>query len=373
MKIRRFLLARLYRAPEPGDEGTGTDLTPAAPAPAPAPAADPAAAPAIAPAPSPEPAGEAPAGTPAPAVDPNAPKTMLEAITAGLDGKKPDAVDPAKEGEKKPKEGEEPAADAAKPPAKEDVTVMPEGLAPKAQERFRALVTANKEIQQQVEGLREQTEYVGTQFRQNGITQPQFELAVGLIGAMNRGDWPTVIKGMQEQMRQVALLSGQHIDGIDMLSGMPDLRERVENLQLSREDAAELARGRTVQQMTQRQRAEQAQAEREQQAEQVHQQRDAQARQQAVAAVDQLCSDLKRSDLDFARIEAALLPRVGELFAHLPPSQWPAAFKSQYDLMKSMGAPARGNSAGTLRAGGADNPVASPKNMYQAMFGESRP
>ncbi len=371
MKIRRFF-TRLYRDPEPGVEGSGAD-TVVAPTLAPEAAAGPVAAP-IAPVEGvvEAPAAVAPAST-APPADPNAPKTLLEAISASVDGKKPDpkaapgALDP-----KKAPEVVDPAA--PKPAAKpEDVTAMPEGLAPKAQERFRALANVNKEMTQEVESLRAQTEYIGTSFKQNGITQPQFEVAVGLIGAMNRGDWPTVIKGMQEQMRQVALLSGQPIDGIDALVGMPDLKEKVENLQLTREDAAEMARARTERQMLQH-RAQQSQRERErhEQGEQQAQQHE-RARQQAVLAVDQLCAELKRTDLDFGRIEAALLPRVAEMFSDLPPAKWADAFKRQYDLMKSMGAPARGNSAGTLRAGGADNPVARPATMFQAMFGEVQP
>lgn len=369
MKIRR-LLSRLYRDPEPGVDGTGdapiVDTTPA-------PEAD-AAAPAPVDAPAPDapdaPDGDA-AAAPAPAVDPNAPKSLLEAISASVDGKKAEpVVDP-----------KAPAVDAKKPaepdpaakPKPEDLTAMPEGLAPKAQERFRALVNVNKEISQEVEGLRAQTEYIGTTFKEHGVTREQFEIATNLIGAMNRGDWPTVIKGMQEEMRRVALVSGRPIDGIDMFSDMPDLKEKVENLQLSPEDAAELARGRTHQQIAQQRVRQAQQQQREQEQNQQQTQQFERARQQGVLAVDQLCAELKSKDLDFGRIEAALMPRVAELFQDVHPSKWAATLQRQYDLLKSMGAPARGNSAGTLRASGANNPVAKPADMFQAMFGEARP
>lgn len=371
MKIRR-LLSRLYRDPEPGVEGTGADpVVDSAPAPAPdAPAAD------LAPTPADAPAADAPvadpAAAPAPAVDPNAPKSLLEAISASVDGKKPEpAVDPKAATVVDAKKSTEP--DAAAKPKPEDLTAMPEGLAPKAQERFRALANVNKEVTAEVESLRAQTEYIGTTFKEHGITREQFEMATNLIGAMNRGDWQTVITGMQDQMRQVALLSGKHIEGIDALSAMPDLKEKVDNLQISPEDAAEMAQART-QRAIQQQRAQRSQqAQRQEEQNQQQEQQFARSVQQATLAVDKLCQDLKSTDLDFGRIEAALLPRVHELFADLPPAKWAEAFQRQYTLMKSMGAPARGNSAGTLRAGGANNPVAKPADMFQAMFGEARP
>lgn len=372
-RYRLNLLRRLYRNAEPGVDGTGADATTAAPAPATE------AAPSPAPAPEASDAAAVPAAdstaAPAPAVDPNAPKSLLDAISSAVDGDKP-AVDPVATAADAKKEGDAPVVDSAKDPAKdakpEDLTVMPEGLGAKAQERFKALANVNKEVTQEVENLRAQTEYIGTTFKEHGITREQFELASGLIGAMNRGDWKTVITGMQDQMRQVALLSGQPIEGIDALVGMPDLKEKVDGLQLSPEDAAEIARGRAQQQIQQRHRqhAQQEQAREQQSAQQ--QQNHARAVQQASLSVDAICKELKANDLDFARIEAALLPRVSELFADLPPAKWPEAFQRQYTLMKSMGAPARGNSAGTLRAGGANNPVAKPADMFQAMFGEAR-
>lgn len=365
MKIRR-LLSRLYRDPEPGVDGSGADpVVDTAPAPDGADTAAPAPADATADTPAVD-----PAAAPAPAVDPNAPKSLLEAISASVDGKKPEpVVDLAA---KDPKNAA-PAADPVKDAKPEDLTVMPDGLAPKAQERFRALANVNKEVTAEVESLRAQTAYIGTTFKEHNITREQFEMATGLIGAMNRGDWQTVITGMKEQMRQVALLSGKHIEGIDALSAMPDLKEKVDNLQLTPEDAAEMARARTERAIN-HQRAQQSQRDlREHQQTQQQEQQHERARQQAIVAVDRLCADLKSSDLDFGRIEAALLPRVGELFADLPPAKWAEAFQRQYTLMKSMGAPARGNSAGTLRAGGANNPVAKPADMFQAMFGEARP
>lgn len=370
-RYRLNLLRRLYRNAEPGVDGTGLDAATAAPAPEAAP--------------SPAPASEGaeavttpavdPTAAPAPAVDPNAPKSLLDAISSAVDGDKP-AVDPAAPAADAKKEGEAPVVDPAKDAAKdakpEDLTVMPEGLGAKAQERFKALANVNKEVTQEVETLRAQTEYIGTTFKEHGITREQFELASGLIGAMNRGDWKTVITGMQDQMRQVALLSGQPIEGIDALVGMPDLKEKVESLQLSPEDAAELAKGRTHQQLQQRarQQAQQVQ-EREQQTLQ-QQQNHTRAVQQATLAVDKICSEYAANDLDFKRIEAALLPQVSKLFSRIPPEDWADTFKSQYELLKGMGAPARGNSAGTLRAGGANNPVAKPADMFQAMFGEAR-
>lgn len=289
-------------------------------------------------------------------------------VILGADGK-PLAAEP----EKKPGETEPKVDDKGEKP--DDLTTMPDGLAPKAQQRFQKLVETNKELTQQTERLQQGTEYFTSTLRENRISQPQFELATKTVGMINSGDYQGALKVLQEQMQQVAVLAGVPVPGIDALAGHADLRGRVDAMEITEQDAMQLAQARVTQQRTQqqaqRQQQERAATEQQQATEQA-----AHAKvQQATTAVDQLCSTLQRTDLDFARIEAILVPQIAELLADVPPEKWVATVQRQYTMLKSVGIPNRGGSppAGSLRPGGADNPQAQPKDMFEAMFKTARP
>lgn len=283
----------------------------------------------------------------------------------GADGKPLVAEPEKKPGEAEPKPGDKP----------DDLLTMPEGLGPKAEQRFQKLVEANKEAGQKVERLEQATDYFTSTLREHRISQPQFELATKTVGLINKGDYDGAMSILQEQMQQLAVLAGKPVPGIDALAGHADLRGRVDAMEITEQDAMQLAQARVNQQRTQQQaqRQQQERAAVEQQQTASHA---AQAKvDQATTAVDQFCANLQRTDLDFARIEAILLPQIGALVAHLPPEQWVAAVQRQYTMLKSVGVPNRGGPApaGSLRPGGADNPQSQPRDMFEAIFKTARP
>lgn len=255
----------------------------------------------------------------------------------------------------------------AEPAQPEDLTAMPEGLGAKAQERFQKLANGLRERDEQIQGLTSAVNYVQTTFQQHGITQPQFEQAAAVLGALNRGDFRTALSALDEQRRQIALQLGEPLPGVDALSDFPDLRQKVDTLHLTEADALEIARHRKGQQ----------QAQSQQQAHQAQQQQ-TQQHQQAVAsaqgAVDTWCKQMQRTDLDYPAIEALLLPEIPNLLQGVSPAQWPQIVQTQYRLIKSSGAAFRRTNTASapapapLRPNGMGAGAQAPGTMFQAMF-----
>lgn len=308
---------------------------------------------------------------------PEAPKTMLEAITQGLE--------PAQEsaGMARDEKGRfagkladgspAPVAKTAEPikPQKiegeEDILSMPEGLAPKAQERFQRLANTNRELTGKVQELDEQVSYVKETFAQHGVKREQFEQAAGVIGMINRGDFQSALKVLDEQRRQISLIMGQPLPGVDALSDHPDLRKAVDEMQITEPHAMELARRRLAEQHTQQQRSQQQEAQQsQQQAERAHN--------DGLQKVDALCKQLQASDMDYPAVEAQLLPLLPDIMKDVPPSRWVAVVKTQYDLIKRVASTVRQSAGGggtVLRATGQASPQQAPKTMQEAMWGQN--
>jgi hypothetical protein len=261
----------------------------------------------------------------------------------------------------------QPAPQAAQPPKPEqpeDLTALPEGLGQKAQQRFQALANGIKERDQQIEQLGAQVNYVQQQFQQHNVSQPQFEQALAVIGALNKGDFRTALAALDEQRRQIALQIGEPLPGVDALSGFPDLRQKVDGLQLSEADALELARMRQQQTALQQQ-----QQSRQQQEQQTQQQQ--QAVRQAQGQVDEFCKRMAASDMDYPAIEKLLLPKIQRLVQGVPPSQWAGLIQTQYELIKESGAAFRGGAPtapAALRPMGTGGGKPAPASMFDAMW-----
>jgi hypothetical protein len=335
-----------------------------------------------APAEQPAPA-EAPAQAPAAAstVQPAAPTSMLEAVQRSFvrdeQGRfaKGD-VDPAASPSAGSGEAAAPAPTAApKPEAKAeakpedpaDLTKMPEGLGGKAQQRFQALANGIKERDEQLAAAREQLTYVQQSFQEHGVTQPQFEQAMSVVGMLNKGDYRGALQVLDEQRRQIALALGEALPGVDALGGFPDLREKVNGLQMTEQDAMHVA-------MLRRNQAQTQQAMRTAQQSQAQEAAERQAVQAGQAAVDKWAKDVAATDMDFPVIEKMLLPKLPQLLAGVPPQQWSAVVRANYELIKDSVTAFRRPAAAPaapdpLRPAGAGGGKAAPRSMYEAMFG----
>lgn len=261
----------------------------------------------------------------------------------------------------------------------EDLTVMPEGLTAKAQVRFQALANSNKELStklEQSEPIVQSALALQETFKENGVKREQFDQAMQVVGLMNRGDLRGALQAIDEQRALIAMALGEPIPGADPLAKFADLREAVDNLQITEQHAIEIARGRTISagQHQHNQRQQQVQQEQERRQEQETQQQ--QAVGQGQQAVDQFCKARMADDMDYARIEPMLLEQVkGGLLEGIPPQRWSAIVEKTYRLIKQTAAQTRGAGATTtvLRPTGGERVTAKPGTMHEAMWGQSKP
>ena len=304
--------------------------------------------------------------------------SMLDAINAHLSQSEQTGQPRDELGRFAQKQAEQQAAQATPAPQvqqpasekPEDDLAMPEGLQPKAQERFQRLANSNKELMEQVAQRDQALGYVQQTFQENGIQREQFEAAASFLGAVNRGDFATAEQLILGQLKQLSLLTGKNYTGgaVDALGDFPDLREAVDGLQITEQHAMEIARGR-AQQVALQHRAQQEHQQRQQhQAQQTREQEVNTARD----SVDRLCKQLAASDLDYPAIEAQLLPMLPQLLQGVPPNHWENSVRAHYDLLKKSAAAFRSSAAPqtsrVLRPTGAAAGAAAPNSMYDAMW-----
>jgi hypothetical protein len=305
-----------------------------------------------------------------------APTSMLDAITKGLeqsgDGqpRDPSGRFLAKPGEKQAvAPGTVPAAavvvDPLAKPKPEDKHAMPEGLAPDSAKRFQTLVNENKEVSAKLDMATRQVEYVKTTFAEHSIQQPQFEQAAAVIGMINRGDFAGARQVLINQLEQIAVMTGEPVGAVDPLASFPDLRQKVDGLEMTEAAALQVARARSIETGHTRQR------EQQQQQQESQQQAEAAAT-KGLNAVDAFSREMQAADIDYPAIEKLLLPRMKSIMAGLEPHQWAGAVRNAYQLIKET-APQRAQPLPTntnaLRPTGQASPSAKPQNMRQAMFG----
>jgi len=336
---------------------------------------------------------------PAPAPAPAAPATMFEAIDRGLSASAPAVPEPIAgqprdefgrftfrdaagqavdaDGVAAPDQAAALAAQAAAPAAAlapvipEDPTKMPEGLGPKAQERFQALANGIKERDAKLAEYEPAVNAIREVWQENQVQPEQFEQAMSIIGMMNRGDFAGALQALQPQLQMLSAHAGQSVS-VDPLANFPDLQAQVQQLMMTPEAAAEVARARAGQSLNQQH------AQRQQQVAQQRQQQEQQAQQaeqlvkQATGDIDAFCRQMQTTDIDYAAIEAQLLPGIKDLVQDVPPARWAALVKQQYTLIKNaVGAARRTAPAPTsqpLRPTGQTSGVPRPNTMFAAMF-----
>jgi hypothetical protein len=369
MQFRRNLLARLYRSPEPGDDGGG--MAPAAPV-----TPDATAAPVE-------------AGTTTPAPDTGKPGTMLEAMFGQKQEATPEETAAAAATGKtvqqlRDERGRfaagkaEVQPDPLKPKVEgqpEDPTQMPEGLSPKAQQRFQVLANTNRELSAKIEEAQpivESARALQATFHENGIKREQFEEAMKVVGLMNKGDLRGALAALDEQRALISMHLGVPIPGANALAQYPDLQQAVDNLQITEQHALEIARGRMVQTQGQQQARQQVQERQQAERQQQSQQQAQQAVHQGQLAVDAFCKARQTDDMDYARIEPLLLAQVKEgLLEGVPPQRWAALIQKTYGLIKQTAQSTRmaGPTTSVLRPTGGESPRQAPKTMHEAMWG----
>lgn len=270
----------------------------------------------------------------------------------------------------KPEEPKEEEPKAEEGESTDDIYDEPEGLKPKAQERFRSLVEANKVKDRELEESRNVVSEIQKTIKDTGITPQEFG---GLLDfarmatSQNSEEKRQAFNIAKSEMQRLAKEIGVEEGGVDLLDGYKDLQEKVDNYELDRSDAIELANARRGQQrLTEQQKA---QAHQQQQA--TDQQADIQ---KSTKAIEEYMLSRQKTDIDFQAKEKYLMGQVESIQQTYPPSQWPTVVAQLYDALGTMS----GNqvqqkkltASSPIQSSGQTSGSSTPASMADAIMSE---
>ena len=279
------------------------------------------------------------------------PKSLAEALTAGIDsvankgkekGKEAgaDAKDSegatdkegaekknAADGEKK--EGEEKPEDKTGKDGKQPDHVndpIDARLAPRTQERIRSLAD-------EVKTLRSVAENNGAMIgaiMDTGATPQEFGAMVGYLGAVHSED-PARLEAayqlLQSELQGLAIRMGKPLPEVNWLDGQQDLIDGIRAGAMTRETAIELAMHRAGKKRADTIAA--AKAKETQAAQSTEQEARA-----ASAELDALGDELAAADPQYAAKYAIIVPKLKAEMGKLPPKQWKTRFLEEYAKTK---------------------------------------
>ncbi len=154
--------------------------------------------------------------------------------------------------------------------------------------------------------------------------------------------------------------------GLDLLADFPDLKKQVDEEEITRAAALEIAKGRRDR--AARQAEEQRQQQQQQQKTQTAEQRK-QAGEKALADIETWTAGLAKTDLDYKAKEDKLLAKLDGVLKSYPPEQWVSTLKLLYEGIEITKAPASpgGKQNQPLRPSGAKPGAKAPNSMLEAI------
>ena len=276
------------------------------------------------------------------------PATAEDAVVAALkkvtDGKDDSPKPPTVGADAVPDKPSAPASPDADKARAEALHTIPKGLKGEARAQFKALSDHAKSIEEQATTQRAEydtmAERVGTFehiIKDSGATPEVLSAHFRYIKACATGDLESALAFVEQERRTLATILGRPVDGVDLLADYPDLKQRVTNMELSEQDALELANSRRGQQRQHQHQAVQAQ--------QVENQRAVRAQQQertdALNGIQQWIAEQQGTMLptDWQAIETAVVdylkaPETQAILAKISPSLWLSHLKQQYTFIR---------------------------------------
>lgn len=276
-------------------------------------------------------------------------------------------------------EAEAAAADPAAKAAAELYAPLPETNPRKTHERFARLIEGHKELDAKVKELQplaEKAQALESKIQEHEQGWKVFqdlgfaseEAVSDLVqfsqyrNALASGNFDAAAAVLQEQARQLSLLSGRRID-VNPLAGFHDIDQRFQAGELDEATALELARNRHVQGL-QQQRQQREQQQNDQYGQQV------QAVRGGALQVDAMVSELMK-DPDFAKVEPELVKQLQTIKTTYPPQMWAQEVKRAYDYEARVlraTAPRTLNQPTPLRGSGHAGGLPAPKTMGDAVL-----
>lgn len=252
-------------------------------------------------------------------------------------------------------------------PVEDELYKMPEGLQAKSQERFRQLVDNSKTLAAQVQErdsqigqMREATDWLRQEVFTDDDAPADLVQFASYRKALKSGDFDTAAQLLQAQAQQLALASGKQI-AVDPLASFPEIRQRVDAMELDEGTALELARSRQQAAAQQHQQAAQQQSQQQQFAYQ-------QQATQAVQRVESMCADWKAKDIDWPAKEKILMEQMPTIMQSYPPHMIPGQIKLIYEsVSRVMPAQQQTRAPAPLRGTGRSAGSAAPASALDAM------
>jgi hypothetical protein len=130
-----------------------------------------------------------------------------------------------------------------------------------------------------------------------------------------------------EYHRQAQLL-GEKVEGVDLLAEFPELRGRVDDFELSEDDALKIANAERL--MAQQQQVSQRSTQEAERQKSLNS-----AKENALGQVSTFIDSMKKTDIDFEAKNSKLMGMVDEIRQSYQPDQWPSVIKHLYGAMGS--------------------------------------
>ena len=255
-------------------------------------------------------------------------------------------------------------------PYESELYAEPEGLKPKAQERFRALVDNNKQVTQELDTAKNAMAEIHKTVESSGMSAEEFGLMLSYAQMANSGqkdDHEYAFKMIETEYKRMALKLGVEVEGMepaDLFADYPDIKEKVDGYELSKEDALEIVNARKK-------------LKPETQGQQPFSQsppapvNDAEEKAEAIEGVKNFMANMEKTDIDFKSKESVLLEQVEEIQKNYPVAQWPVIVKQLYNNIGRLGSQNKqarktGNSA-LLKSTPNAGSTAAPKTALDAV------
>ena len=243
-------------------------------------------------------------------------------------------------------------------------------MSEKAQERFQSLANENKELKAQAEevlSMRQGIEQIQQAAQESFGDEAYLQAAFDYGRSKRSGDVETWGRLLEKELRDYEAYTGKMFKPLS--SNYDDLNQRVENFELSAEDAQELARNRWQQEQQQAALQQQQQAAmHEQQQQQLviqQQQQLEQAQAHATQQIGALAAEWQRTDLNWAANQKAL-QEYAQGMGNAHPDQWVNLVQTYYQGLKAQTASKPVSTQ--LRQGVPAQSVSNgiPKDAYEA-------
>lgn len=211
----------------------------------------------------------------------------------------------------------------------DELFTVPDDANERTKERIHTLIDRVKTREVELEERTGHLNGLVNEINQTGVTPEEFNQTLQFLrlsNSTNPADKQAALAMLDEQRQNLSMATGREVPGVDLLNDQPDLQEKVNTLQMTREDALQVANSR-------RQHARQQQAQLESQQAVNHQSQNNMMIGQGKADLDRIGTDLSKTDPDYKAIMKYVTPLISSI-ASAHPSTWGDSFLSIYNATK---------------------------------------